>query len=201
VNILVLDTEVYSNTGGQASKSTPRAAVAKFAAGGKGTSKKDLGAEARRYGNVYVAQIAIGANDVQAVKAFAEAEAWPGPSLLIAYSTCIAHGIDMSQSMRKMRDAVKAGYWPLWRYHPGTDEHTHPFHLDSRAPSLSLADFVADEGRYTMLARANPDNARELLALAQADVDDRWRYYAQLAGVERRVPVADADADDQGEEA
>jgi pyruvate-ferredoxin/flavodoxin oxidoreductase len=188
VNILVLDTEVYSNTGGQASKSTPRAAVAKFAAGGKPTPKKDLGAEARRYGNVYVAQVAIGANDVQTVKAFAEAEAWPGVSLIIAYSTCIAHGIDMEQSMRKMRDAVKSGYWPLWRYHPGVDEHTQPFHLDSRAPSMSIAEFVADEGRYAMLARANPSHARELLALAQADVDERWRYYQQLAGIERSLP-------------
>jgi pyruvate-ferredoxin/flavodoxin oxidoreductase len=195
VNILVLDTEVYSNTGGQASKSTPRAAVAKFAASGKSSAKKDLGAEARRYGNVYVAQVAIGSNDVQTVKAFTEAEAWPGVSLIIAYSTCIAHGIDMEQSMRKMRDAVRSGYWPLWRYHPGTEEHTQPFHLDSKAPSMPIADFVADEGRYAMLARANPDHARELLALAQADVDERWRYYEQLAGVERRVPVAEESHD------
>jgi pyruvate-ferredoxin/flavodoxin oxidoreductase len=196
VNILVLDTEVYSNTGGQASKATPRAAVAKFAAGGKSTAKKDLGAEARRYGNVYVAQIAIGANDIQAVKAFSEAEAWPGVSLIIAYSTCIAHGIDMSQSMRKMHDAVRSGYWPLWRFHPSTDEGTHPFHLDSKAPSMSLADFVADEGRYAMLARANPDHARELLTLAQADINERWRYYEQLATVERRMPAATSESDE-----
>ncbi len=196
VNILVLDTEVYSNTGGQASKSTPRAAVAKFAAGGKATPKKDLGAEARRYGNVYVAQVAIGANDVQTVKAFNEAEAWPGPSLIIAYSTCIAHGIDMEQSMAKMRAAVQSGYWPLWRFHPSSEEHTQPFHLDSRAPTMSLSDFVRDEGRYTMLERANPEHARELLALAQADIDERWRYYAQLAAVERTVPVPGAHEED-----
>jgi pyruvate-ferredoxin/flavodoxin oxidoreductase len=191
----VLDTEVYTTTGGQASKATPRAAVAKFAAGGKTTAKKDLGADARRYGNVYVAQVAIGANDVQAVKAFTEAEAWPGVSLIIAYSTCIAHGIDMEQSMRKMRDAVRSGYWPLWRYHPGTEEHTHPFRLDSKAPSMPLAEFVADEGRYSMLARANPDHARELLALAQRDIDERWRYYQQLAAVERSVPVVPIEGD------
>ena len=113
VNVLVLDTEVYSNTGGQASKSTPRAAVAKFASGGKHTPKKDLGVDARRYGDVYIAQVAIGANDIQTVKAFAEAEAWPGPSLIIAYSTCIAHGIDMRTSMTHQHDAVRSGYWPL----------------------------------------------------------------------------------------
>jgi pyruvate-ferredoxin/flavodoxin oxidoreductase len=188
INVLVLDTEVYSNTGGQASKSTPRAAVAKFAAAGKRTPKKDLAAEARRYGNVYVAQIAVGANDVQAVKAFQEAEAWPGPSLIIAYSTCIAHGIDMTTSMSHQRDAVRSGYWPLFRYRPAEDEHTHPFQLDSKEPSLPLAEFFAGEARYAMLARAHPDEARHLFALAQADVDERWRYYSQLAGIERSIP-------------
>ncbi len=187
VNVLVLDTEVYSNTGGQASKSTPRAAVAKFASGGKRNAKKDLGVEARRYGNVYIAQVAIGANDIQTVKAFAEAEAWPGPSLIIAYSTCIAHGIDMATSMTHQHDAVRSGYWPLYRFHPGTDEHTHPFHLDSKAPSIPLADFLDAEGRFAMLARANPEEAAGLRALAQADVDERWRYYSQLAGVERSL--------------
>jgi pyruvate-ferredoxin/flavodoxin oxidoreductase len=193
VNIVVLDTEVYSNTGGQASKSTPRAAVAKFAAAGKSTAKKDLGAEARRYGNVYVAQVAIGANDIQAVKAFAEAEAWPGPSLIIAYSTCIAHGIDMRTSMSHQKDAVKSGYWPLWRYHPGGGEESTPFSLDCADPSIPVADFVASEGRFTMLARSQPDRAAALLELAQADVDERWRYYRQLAGVKRRVPGMHAD--------
>ena len=121
VNILVLDTEVYSNTGGQSSKATPRGAVAKFAAAGKGTAKKDLGAIARSYGNVYVAQVSMGANDQQTTKALLEADAWPGPSLVIAYSTCIAHGIDMSKSMTHQKDAVKSGYWPLYRFHPSRD--------------------------------------------------------------------------------
>jgi pyruvate-ferredoxin/flavodoxin oxidoreductase len=196
VNVLVLDTEVYSNTGGQASKSTPRGAVAKFASAGKRTAKKDLGVEARRYGDVYIAQVAIGANDIQTVKAFAEAEAWPGPSLIIAYSTCIAHGIDMRTSMTHQHDAVRSGYWPLYRFHPGTDEHTHPFHLDSKAPSIPLAEFLDAEGRFAMLSRANPDDADELRALAQADVDERWRYYSQIAGIERsfaHLPIEHSD--------
>jgi pyruvate-ferredoxin/flavodoxin oxidoreductase len=202
VNILVLDTEVYSNTGGQASKSTSRAAVAKFAAAGKTTAKKDLGSEARRYGDVYVAQVAVGANDVQTVKAFNEAEAWPGVSLIIAYSTCIAHGIDMRTSMTHQKDAVKSGYWPLWRYQPGHDEHTTPFHLDSAKPSIPLSQFVAEEGRFAMLARSQPATAARLLALAQADVDERWRYYEQLVGVERSMvheeePPAAAGEEDQ----
>ena len=188
VNVLVLDTEVYSNTGGQASKATPRGAVAKFAAGGKRTAKKDLGVEARRYGNVYVAQIAIGANDVQAVKAFAEAEAWPGPSLIIAYSTCIAHGIDMRTSMTHQKDAVKSGYWPLYRYVPGSDEHTTPFRLDSKAPTLPVEVFLSSESRFATLHRSDPDTARELAGLAQSDIDERWRYYEQLARVERKAP-------------
>ena len=131
VNILVLDTEVYSNTGGQASKATPRGAVAKFAAAGKGTAKKDLGAIARSYGNVYVAQVSMGANDLQTTKALLEADAWPGPSLVIAYSTCIAHGIDMSKSMTHQKDAVKSGYWPLYRFQPSEIDGGHPFKLDS----------------------------------------------------------------------
>jgi pyruvate-ferredoxin/flavodoxin oxidoreductase len=188
VNILVLDTEVYSNTGGQASKSTPRAAVAKFASAGKTTAKKDLGAEARRYGNVYVAQVAVGANDIQTVKAFAEAEAWPGVSLIIAYSTCIAHGIDMSTSMSHQKVAVQTGYWPLYRFRPGLEEHSMPFSLDSKDPTLPISDFVGAEGRFTMLARSHPQESAKLLALAQIDVDERWRYYRQLAGLERTVP-------------
>jgi pyruvate-ferredoxin/flavodoxin oxidoreductase len=188
VNMLVLDTEVYSNTGGQASKATPRAAVAKFAASGKSIGKKDLGAIARAYGNVYVAQISMGANDLQATKALLEADAWPGPSLVIAYSTCIAHGIDMSKSMTHQKDAVRSGYWPLYRFRPSDVEDGQPFHLDSKAPSIPVADFVATETRFAILARTHPDRARELAALAQADVDERWRYYSQLAAMERRVP-------------
>jgi pyruvate-ferredoxin/flavodoxin oxidoreductase len=190
VNVLVLDTEVYSNTGGQASKSTPRGAVAKFASNGKTTAKKDLGLEAVTYGNVYVAQVAIGANDLQTVRALLEAEAWPGPSLVIAYSTCIAHGIDMGGSMSHQREAVRSGYWPLYRYRPGGDEHTRPFQLDSKPPSVPLETFVGAEGRFSMLARAAPDRARDLVGLLQADVDERWRYYEQLAGIERAVPHA-----------
>ncbi|MCU0268225.1 MAG: pyruvate:ferredoxin (flavodoxin) oxidoreductase [Acidimicrobiales bacterium] len=187
VNLLVLDTEVYSNTGGQASKATPRGAVAKFATGGKPTPKKDLGMIAMAYGNVYVAQVAMGGNDVQTVKAFTEAEAWPGPSLIIAYSTCIAHGIEMSTSMTHQKDAVKSGYWPLYRYHPGLGEHEHPFRLDSHDPSIPLADFAKKEGRFAVLARTHPEEASHLLALEQADIDERWRLYRQLAGIERTV--------------
>jgi pyruvate-ferredoxin/flavodoxin oxidoreductase len=188
VNILVLDTEVYSNTGGQASKATPRGAVAKFAASGKETTKKDLGAIARAYGNVYVAQIAVGANDIQTVKALLEADAWPGPSLVIAYSTCIAHGIDMSRSMSHQKDAVRSGYWPLYRFHPTEAEGEHPFRLDSHAPSIPVRDFVADEARYAILGRTHPERAERLVALVQADVDERWHYYQQLAAMQRAVP-------------
>jgi pyruvate-ferredoxin/flavodoxin oxidoreductase len=188
VNILVLDTEVYSNTGGQASKATPRGAVAKFAASGKGSTKKDLGAVARAYGNVYVAQIAMGANDIQTVKALVEADAWPGPSLVIAYSTCIAHGIDMSKSMSHQKDAVKSGYWPLYRFHPTEAEGEHPFQFDSRKPSIPVSDFVSSEARFAILQRTHPERARQLAALVQADVDERWHYYEQLAGMERMVP-------------
>ncbi len=196
VNILVLDTEVYSNTGGQASKATPRAAVAKFAAAGKSSAKKDLGAIARAYGNVYVAQISMGANDLQATKALLEADAWPGPSLVIAYSTCIAHGIDMSKSMSHQKDATKSGYWPLYRFHPSEVEAGHPFKLDSKAPSIPVGDFVATETRFAILARTHPERAAELAALAQADVDERWRYYSQLAGIERTIPhVSDVEPD------
>jgi pyruvate-ferredoxin/flavodoxin oxidoreductase len=201
VNVLVLDTEVYSNTGGQASKSTPRGAVAKFAAAGKRTPKKDLGAEARRYGDVYIAQVAVGANDVQTVKAFVEAEAWPGPSIVIAYSTCIAHGIDMARSMSHQRDAVRSGYWPLYRYQPTFEPHGHPFRLDCRDPSVPVADFLAAETRFKMLERADPEHATELLALAQADVDERWQYYRQLAGVERTIPhLPDPEVDVEAHE-
>jgi pyruvate-ferredoxin/flavodoxin oxidoreductase len=188
VNILVLDTEVYSNTGGQASKATPRGAVAKFAAAGKGTAKKDLGAIARSYGDVYVAQVSMGANDLQTTKALLEADAWPGPSLVIAYSTCIAHGIDMSKSMTHQKDAVRSGYWPLYRFRPSETDGGRPFKLDSHAPSIPIRDFVASETRFAVLERTHPERAAELSALAQADADERWRYYEQLADIERTVP-------------
>ncbi len=187
VNILVLDTEVYSNTGGQASKATSRGAVAKFAAAGKASAKKDLGAIARAYGNVYVAEIAIGANDLQATKAMLEADAWPGPSLVIAYSTCIAHGIDMATSMSHQKDAVRSGYWPLYRFQPSEAEHGIPFKLDSKQPSMPIAEFIASEARFAVLARTHPERATHLLQLAQADADERWRYYSQLGTIERTV--------------
>jgi pyruvate-ferredoxin/flavodoxin oxidoreductase len=193
VNILVLDTEVYSNTGGQASKSTQRGAMAKFAAAGKESAKKDLGAVARSYGNVYVAQISMGANDTQATKAFLEAEAYPGTSLIIAYSTCIAHGIDMSMSMTHQKDAVRSGYWPLYRFHPSPAESAQPFQLDSKAPSIPLAEFTATEARYATLARTHPHQAARLASLAQADVAERWRYYEQLAAVHRSVVIDEVE--------
>ncbi len=189
VNVLVLDTEVYSNTGGQASKSTSRAAVAKFASLGKAIAKKDLGAIARAYGDVYVAQIALGGNDTQATKALLEADAWLGPSLVIAYSTCIAHGMDMSRPMSHMKDAVRCGYWPLYRYQPTESATGRPFVLDSREPSIPLRTFTGTEVRFAVLSRTDPARAERLLGLAQADIDERWRYYQQLAAIERRVPA------------
>ena len=185
VNVLVLDTEVYSNTGGQASKSTPRGAIAKFASIGKSGRKKDLGLLAQGYGDVYVAQIAVGANEMQTVRALREAAEYRGPSLVIAYSTCIAHGIEMSTSMGHQRQAVDSGYWPLYRFHPSPDPGAHPFALDSHRPSIPLHEFQSQETRFAALARLDPARAERLEALAQADIDERWHYYEQLAGVER----------------
>jgi pyruvate-ferredoxin/flavodoxin oxidoreductase len=188
VNILILDTEVYSNTGGQASKSTPRGASAKFAASGKSTSKKDLGVIAQVYGDVYVAQVAIGANEQQAVRAMIEAQAHPGVSIVIAYSTCIAHGIEMSTSMTHQKAAVTSGYWPLFRFRPSDEADGHPFKLDSKKPTTPLREFALEETRFSMLARKDSERSDHLLALAQADADERWRLYSQLAGLERTVP-------------
>jgi pyruvate-ferredoxin/flavodoxin oxidoreductase len=185
VNLLVLDTEVYSNTGGQASKASPRGAVAKFAARGKATPKKDLGMLAMAYGNVYVAKVAVGSSDMQTVKALLEAEAYPGPSLVIAYSTCIAHGFDMAGSMAHMRDAVKSGHWPLYRYQPDAER---PFHLDSKPPTVPLREFATSEARFAMLARTAPEEFERLMALAEEDARERWRHYEQLAGVTRVAP-------------
>ena len=187
VNILVLDTEVYSNTGGQASKATPRGAVAKFAAKGKPGGKKDLGQFAMAYGNVYVGQIALGASQKQAIKAFQEAEAYPGTSIIIAYSTCIAHGINMTTSQTHMKEATQAGFWPLFRYLPGAEDGK-PFKLDSRAPKMSFKEFALKETRFSSLARSRPEEAERLFALAQQDIDERWRYYEQLAELQRAVP-------------
>jgi pyruvate-ferredoxin/flavodoxin oxidoreductase len=195
VNILVLDTEVYSNTGGQASKATQRGAVAKFAAAGKAIGKKDLGMIAMAYGNVYVAQVAMGANPVQTVRTFQEAASWPGPSLIIAYSHCIAHGIDMTTGMSHQRDAVKSGYLTLYHYDPrlGMGGADQPLKLDSRKPTIPLEQFTMKEGRYAMLAQADPARARELAKAAQADADARWQLYEQIAGVHRVVAEPSAD--------
>ena len=182
VNILVLDTEVYSNTGGQMSKSTPRAAVAKFAAGGKNTPKKDLGLMAMNYGSVYVAHVAIGANDTQTVKAFLEAEAHKGPSLIIAYAHCIAHGYDMVHGLDQQKAAVQSAHWPLYRYNPElAAKGANPFQLDSRPPTLPLEKYLYNEGRYTMLANTQPEAAAKLLREAQSDVNAKWQLYERMA--------------------
>jgi len=185
VNVLVLDTQVYSNTGGQMSKATPRAAVAKFAAGGKPLPRKDLGMIAMTYGNIYVAQVAMGSNDTQTVKAFVEAESYPGPSLIIAYSHCIAHGINMRLGFDQQKGAVDSGSWVLYRYDPRRAEQgQNPLQLDSRAPKIPLKDYAYNETRFRMLAQSKPKEAERLLALAQQDANDRWRRYQQLASVE-----------------
>ena len=195
INVLVLDTEVYSNTGGQASKATPRAAVAKFASGGKTTGKKDLGMIAMAYGNVYVAQIAMGANMTKTVAAFNEAESYPGPSLVIAYSPCIAHGIDMSRQMEHQKEAAASGYWELYRFDPRlAAAEEHPFTLDSRSPSISFKEFAMKEARFAMLTRTNPAQAELLMAAAQEDITERRRYYEQLAGLERGLPGEEVNA-------
>jgi pyruvate-ferredoxin/flavodoxin oxidoreductase len=182
VNVLVLDTEVYSNTGGQASKATPRGAVAKFAAGGKPGLKKDLGLMAMSYGNVYVASVAMGAKDEHTLKTFLEAEAYDGPSLIIAYSHCIAHGINMTTAMTEQKVAVEAGYWLLYRYNPEralTGEN--PLQLDSRAPNRKVKDFLQQQTRFQMLTKSKPEDAKRLWEQAQHDVDLRYRFYEYMA--------------------
>lgn len=181
VNILVLDTEVYSNTGGQMSKSTPRGAVAKFAAAGKPMGKKDLALLAMTYGDVYVARVALGANDAQTVRAFLEAESYDGPSIIVAYAHCIAHGIDMGRGMNNQRVAVETGYWPLFRYNPrNIAEGKGAFKLDSKAPKLPLQEFTNLETRFKILEKSHPERAKMLLQLAQGDVQRRWDYYTSL---------------------
>jgi pyruvate-ferredoxin/flavodoxin oxidoreductase len=170
VKVLVLDTEVYSNTGGQASKATPRGAVAKFASAGKRTRKKDLGLIGMSYGDVYVAQIALGGDNAQAVRALWEAEQYPGPALVIAYSHCIEHGIEMDQGMVHQKDAVDTGYWPLYRYDPRNEK---PLHLDSKR-KRPVSDFLAEENRFSSLQRSRPETARELDELEQTDIERRW---------------------------
>jgi pyruvate-ferredoxin/flavodoxin oxidoreductase len=182
VNILVLDTEVYSNTGGQTSKSTPLSAVAKFAAGGKPTKKKDLGLMAMSYGTVYVAAVSLGAKDDQTLRAFIEAEAYEGPSIIIAYSHCIAHGIDMNSPLNQHKLAVDSGQWLLYRYNP--DKLTageNPLSLDSKQPKIPVSQYLNSENRFKMLTKSKPEVAAELFKQAQIDVDTRYAYYKYLA--------------------
>jgi pyruvate-ferredoxin/flavodoxin oxidoreductase len=182
VNMLVLDTEVYSNTGGQSSKSTPIGAVAKFASGGKRTPKKNLGLMAMNYGHVYVAQVAMGASDQHVLKAFEEAESYEGPSLIIAYSHCIAHGIDMTRGLDQQKLASESGYWPLYRFDPRLrEEGKNPFQLDSKAPSIPVKEYMYNENRFRMLTQSKPDIAEQLAILAQENVNERWGMYKQMA--------------------
>ena len=201
VNVLVLDTEVYSNTGGQMSKATPRGAVAKFAASGKSNSRKDLAMEAVSYGSVYVAQVALGGNDTHVVKAFQEAEAHDGPSLIIAYSSCIAHGYDLVHGLEQQKLAVQSGYWPLMRYNPALRETgKNPFQLDSKAPSIRLKEYTYREARYTMLARSNPELAATLLKEAQDDVERQWRVYSARASMPGRGETPNIAPEEKTEE-
>ncbi|MBK9714316.1 MAG: pyruvate:ferredoxin (flavodoxin) oxidoreductase [Kouleothrix sp.] len=181
VNVLVLDTEVYSNTGGQSSKATPIGAVAKFAANGKATAKKDLGLLAMAYGNVYVARVAMGADDQQTLKAFMEAEAYDGPSLIIAYSHCIAHGIDMRKGLDQQKLSVQAGHWVLYRYNPMAADGKNPLTIDSKAPSIPLEKYVYNETRYRMLLQSDEERSEILIKQAQQNIKDRWQYYQDLA--------------------
>jgi pyruvate-ferredoxin/flavodoxin oxidoreductase len=184
VNLLVLDTEVYSNTGGQMSKSTPRAAVAKFAAAGKPGPKKDMGLLAMTYGNIYVAKVAMGANPNQTVKAFVEAEAYPGPSLILAYSHCIAHGINMTKGFDEQKRAVECGHWPLYRFDPRLkDQSKNPLQLDSKSPTLSFEEYAYGQNRYRTLKKSKPEVAAELLKLAQSDTANRVALMEQLASI------------------
>ena len=185
VNVLVLDTGVYSNTGGQASKATPRAAIAKFAAAGKDMPKKDLGSISMSYGNIYVAQIAYAANMTQAVRAFKEAEAYDGPSLIIAYSQCIAHGIDMTTGTDLQKDAVDCGFWPLYRFNPELKQAgKNPLQLDSKSPQGNIEEFMYKQNRFRALRQSDPDRAKMLLEAIRGDVSTRWKFYEQMANLD-----------------
>ena len=180
----MLDTEVYSNTGGQCSKSTPRGAVARFAFSGKDTAKKDLALMAINYGNVYVARVAMGGSDTQTVKAFEEAEAYPGVSLILAFSHCVAHGYDMMYGMEQQKLAVQTGYWPLFRFNPTLSlQGKNPLQLDSRPPSLPLQKYMMNEVRFNILNHADADRAKKLLREAEGDVQSRWDLYEKLASL------------------
>jgi pyruvate-ferredoxin/flavodoxin oxidoreductase len=185
VNVLVLDTEVYSNTGGQMSKSTPMGAVAKFAAGGKPGMKKDLAMMAMAYGNVYVARVALGANDGQVLKAFREAEAYDGPSIIIAYAHCIAHGIDLKIGLEQQKKAVQSGHWILMRHNPDlAAEGKNPLTIDCKEPTLPLEDYVYNENRYRMLQRSHPETAAELLKVVKKQNALRWKIYQHMAAMD-----------------
>jgi pyruvate-ferredoxin/flavodoxin oxidoreductase len=182
VNILVLDTEVYSNTGGQKSKSTPLSAVAKFSVAGKSTPKKDLAMMAVNYGNVYVARVALGARDSQTLQAFREAEAHPGPSIIIAYSHCIAHGYALSQGLQQQKLAVESGTWPLFRFDPNRPARGEAdFVLDSMAPKIPLSNYTRNEIRFQILNKTDPARAKMLAGAAQKSVNDRWKIHEQAA--------------------
>jgi len=192
VNILVLDTGVYSNTGGQSSKATPRAAVAKFAANGKDLPRKDLGLIAMTYGYIYVAQVAMGYSDLQTLRALREADAYNGPSLIIAYSHCINHGYDLRNGMNQQKLAVNSGIWPVYRYNPALKEQgLNPLKLDCKEPTISVKDFAYNETRFSMLARSNETRAEELMEHAQADARERWKYFSQLAEMDFSKPAAE----------
>jgi pyruvate-ferredoxin/flavodoxin oxidoreductase len=182
VNALVLDTEVYSNTGGQASKATPVGAIAKFAYSGKNVQKKDLGRMLMTYGYVYVARVSMGYSRNQTIKAFLEAESYDGPSIIIAYSNCIAHGINMAHGMDHQKAAVTSGVWPLFRYDPRLkDEGKNPFQLDSKEPSTSLEDYMYKQIRFRSLKQSQPETAADLLGKAQSQVEEQWQVYKDLA--------------------
>jgi Pyruvate:ferredoxin oxidoreductase and related 2-oxoacid:ferredoxin oxidoreductases, beta subunit len=185
VNVLVLDTEVYSNTGGQSSKATPRGAVAKFAADGRDKPKKDLGLISMSYGNIYVARVAMGGSDNQTLRAFVEADSYEGPSLIIAYSHCINHGIDMSKGLVQQKLAVNSGAWPLYRYDPRLAvEGKNPLQLDSKAPNIKVSEYAYNETRYRMLLQSDEERAEMLMNEAQADADRRWSLYEQMAAMD-----------------
>jgi pyruvate-ferredoxin/flavodoxin oxidoreductase len=182
VKVLLLDTEVYSNTGGQCSKATPLGAVAKFASAGKRIAKKDLGLISMTYGNIYVASVAMGAKDEHTLKSFLEAEAYQGPALIIAYSHCIAHGINMSTAMQDQKAAVLSGQWLLYRYNPELAARgENPLHIDSVAPKLPVSDYLNLENRFKMLSQSRPEEAKQLFRQAQENVDARWQRYQRLA--------------------
>jgi pyruvate-ferredoxin/flavodoxin oxidoreductase len=184
VNALVLDTGVYSNTGGQSSKATPRAAVAKFAAAGKDMPKKDLGAIALTYGNIYVAQVAYGANMTQLVRAMKEAEAYNGPSLIIAYAHCREQGVDLETGTELQKLAVESGFWPLYRYDPSVPEGKNPLQLDSKAPEKDVSEFMYRQNRFRALRQADPQRAEVLLGSLRKDVISRWKFFEQMASLD-----------------